>query len=41
MSIFTAAMIALVYWISQAKVWYGFFYYAYAIIDSTYYGTHL
>lgn len=24
MSIFTAAMIALVYWISQAKVWYGF-----------------
>ena len=34
MSIFTAAMIALVYWISQAKVWY-------AIIDSTYYGTHL
>ena len=40
MSIFTAAMIALVYWISQAKVWYGFSI-AYAIIDSTYYGTHL
>ncbi|MCZ8624961.1 PTS sugar transporter subunit IIC [Escherichia albertii] len=24
MTIFTAAIIALVYWISQAKVWYGF-----------------
>lgn len=41
MSIFTAAMIALVYWISQAKSMVRLFYYAYAIIDSTYYGTHL
>lgn len=41
MSIFTAAMIATGILDIPSKSMVRLFYYAYAIIDSTYYGTHL